>query len=115
MLTKETDFRHFLATAILLATLIIHILIARFVPQFLGVFDRFGAELPLITQLFLPGSLVYWVLPLAGVAAYLIYWIRPKPGLNILAFCAVGSILMVPATIAAMYLPVYMLGAVIEP
>ncbi len=111
MKTAGKRFRPFLNTAILLFTFGVHIYLASLAPEFEKVFSGFDSELPFLSRMFLPGSLIYWVLPAFCVAAYVAYWFRPEKMMSVLLACGIGSVLMIPAFIVAMYLPVFQLGA----
>ena len=112
-LARNNVFRHAASTTLLAFTLVVHYLLTRVTPQFDAVFAGFGAELPVYTQAFLSGSPVYFVLPVACTAAYVAHWIEVTVAMRMLIICAVGTVLMVPATTIAMYLPVFLLGAVV--
>ena len=83
------------------------------IPSFQQVFDSFGAQLPLMTQLALSYHLWLWVLPILVIAAFM-FW--PKAERRPLAACLTGVIgltLTSVVMILAMYLPVFALGQAI--
>ena len=108
--SSASRFRPILVSTILLFTLFVHLLLVGLSPQFEKVFAGFDRELPFFTQLFLPGSFIYSVLPAICLIAFLIYWTKPKPAMKVLITCAIGTLIMIPATVIAVYLPVYQLG-----
>ena len=82
------------------------------IPQFQQVFDGFGTEMPLITHIALSYHLWLWTLPVLVVAAR-IFW--PKAQWRPLASCLVGVIsliVVIPAIILAMYMPIFQLGQI---
>ncbi len=81
-----------------------------YTPQFRLVFESFGAELPMVTNLFVHYNQVFWLLPALVIAAWF-FW--PTAQRRALAACLIGvasMVLVVPATVAAMYLPVFASG-----
>jgi type II secretory pathway component PulF len=85
----------------------------RVVPEFSEVFRAFGADLPLITRVFVHHAWVFWLIP----AAVLLAWFAwPNPRHRALAAALIGTVgllLMVPTTVLAMYLPIFRLGAAV--
>lgn len=82
-----------------------------YTPQFRQVFESFGAELPALTKLFVHYNQVFWLLPVLVIAAWF-FW--PMSHRRATAACLIGIIsmvLVIPATVAAMYLPVFASGA----
>jgi type II secretory pathway component PulF len=79
-------------------------------PKFREVFESFGAELPLITTLFVQYDFILWLLPVLVLAAWF-YW--PKKQRRALVSCVIGAIsftVIISAFVVAMYLPIFQLG-----
>lgn len=80
-------------------------------PHFREVFVGFGADLPLITRVFVHYHFVFWLLPAIVIGAWLY---RPDPersGIAPMLIGSIGLVFIVPATIGAMYLPIFKLAA----
>ena len=74
------------------------------------LFADFGADVPFATQLFLPYSIVYFVLPAVCVIALmarLVSWYAPT---TLYIVVAALSVLMIPAFLFAVYFPVFRIG-----
>ena len=77
------------------------------------LFADFGADVPLATQLFLPYSIMYFVLPavcVIALMAWLVSWYAP---ITFYIVAAALSVLMVPAFLFAVYVPVFRWGNVV--
>ncbi|QKE63299.1 hypothetical protein HNE05_07965 [Aquipseudomonas campi] len=96
----------------LVCALIAALVPALVIPQFQQVFNGFGAQVPLITHIALSYHLWLWTLPIFVIAAR-IFW--PKTQRRPLASCLLGVIslvIVIPAMILAMYLPIFQLGRI---
>lgn len=88
------------------------------VPNFQNVFENFGAELPLLSRLFVDGRLFLWVLPLSvPIAASFIRARTPEDArrgiVALLLGLAIGIGLPL-LCVFAMYLPIFGLAAQVE-
>ena len=88
------------------------------VPQFEDVFRNFGADLPLLSRVFVEGRAFLWVLPLlVSIVAVLV---RPRsdgdmrPGIVALLTGLVIGIGLPMACMLAMYLPIFGLAAAVK-
>jgi hypothetical protein len=94
----------------LICALVAAITPALVVPKFEQVFIGFGAEIPLITHIVLNYHLWLWLLPIFVVVIRLSW---PKSAQRPLASCLFGVtslVLVIPLTIYAMYMPIFLLG-----
>lgn len=83
------------------------------VPSFSEVFRSFGASLPWSTQWLLRGYLALWILPVLVVLLRL-FW--PWPHRRTQTACGFGVLcllLVLPACMAALYLPIFALSKTI--
>jgi uncharacterized membrane protein YhdT len=88
------------------------------VPQFEDVFRNFGAELPLLTRLFVEARYAFFCLPLIVLAAWALTRRRTPPGnergiVALVVGIGMGMILL-PLCLIAMYLPIFRLAAMVE-
>lgn len=88
------------------------------VPQFEEVFRNFGAELPLLTRLFIEARYAFFGLPLLVLAAWAWTPRRTPPGnergiVALVLGIGIGVILL-PLCLIAMYLPIFKLAAVVD-
>ena len=79
--------------------------------QFTRVFAGFGAELPWLTQILITTPAVFYVLPITSLLALLAYSQNIQRASQALVTCLILSVLLVPLTLAAMYLPIFRLGS----
>ncbi|MCF7221868.1 hypothetical protein [Marilutibacter chinensis] len=80
-------------------------------PYFVGVYDSFGASLPVLTRLLVDHGAVVWLLP---VLVMLAWFARPGSdhrGKAPLLVGMVGLFAVVPVTVYALYVPILALAA----
>ena len=92
---------------------ILHIVLLLVATRFAEIFEGFGAQLPFLTQAFLPGSIVYFIIPTATLLAYAARYFNFGPTRAIFLGLSIASALFLPVFIIAMYLPIIRLGAVV--
>lgn len=105
-------------TAGLLAAIAIAAGVNLVVPQFEEVFRNFGAELPLLTRLFVEARYAFFGLPLIVLVAWALTPRRTPPGnergiVALVVGIGMGMILL-PLCLIAMYLPIFRLAAMVE-
>jgi type II secretory pathway component PulF len=88
------------------------------VPKFEDVFQNFGAEVPLLTRLFVDARYALFGLPLIVVAAWAWTPRRTPPGnergvVALLVGIGLGVVLL-PLFLIAMYLPIFRLAGTVE-
>ena len=88
------------------------------VPRFEDVFQNFGAELPLLTRLFVEARYAFFGLPLIVLAAWAWTPRRTPPGneRGIIAL-VIGfglGVILLPLCLIAMYLPIFRLAAAVD-
>lgn len=88
------------------------------IPQFNDVFQNFGAELPLLTRMFLSGRYALFALPLIVMTAWALTPRRTPPGnergiVAVLVGIGLGVILL-PLCVIAMYLPIFHLAGAVD-
>jgi type II secretory pathway component PulF len=88
------------------------------IPRFSDVFQNFGAELPLLTRLFLEGRYALFGLPLLVLAAWALTPRRTPPGnqrgvVALAVGIGMGAILL-PLCLIAMYLPIFRMAAAVD-
>jgi type II secretory pathway component PulF len=88
------------------------------VPQFDDVFRNFGAELPLLTRLFVEARYTFFGLPLIVLAAWAWTPRRTPPGnergiVALVVGLGLGVVLL-PLCLIAMYLPIFKLAAGVD-
>jgi uncharacterized membrane protein YhdT len=88
------------------------------VPQFEDVLRNFGAELPLLTRLFVEARYAFFGLPLIVLVAWALTPRRTPPGnergiVALVVGIGIGMILL-PLCLIAMYLPIFRLAAMVE-
>jgi type II secretory pathway component PulF len=97
-----------------IGALISFILMMFVVPEFEELFEGFGAELPVFTQLILNVHNQFYLLALPGVIGnLLIQSFKNRIGWWLVGFTAVMGVLLIPLTVIAMYLPVFEMGNVV--
>lgn len=101
------------ASVISVVTWLLHLAFAWVALRLGKIFEEFGAELPALTQLFLPGSWIYYVFPILCVIAYVGRWLNVGPSRLLFLICFIGSTMLVPVFIIAMYLPIIKMGDVV--
>jgi type II secretory pathway component PulF len=113
MTTESEHHSERVSVVITIITCGLHIWLLYVAKEFTDVFKDFGAELPFYTTLFLPGSSIYYLLPLGAIIVLIGQHLRLFP--TKLAFSVIGisTGLFTPAFIIAMYLPIFQLGAVV--
>ena len=79
-------------------------------PQFRSVFTGFGAELPIVTQLFIDYHLTLWALPILVIAVHFFYPSTKKRKLLSLLLGIFSLLVIIPLMLWALYLPVFQLG-----
>ncbi len=88
------------------------------VPQFNDVLRNFGAEIPLLTRLFVEGRYAFFGLPVLVVAAWALTPRRTPPGNErgiVALVVGIGSgIVVLPLCLIAMYLPIFQMAAVVD-
>ena len=92
---------------------LLHVWLFNVAYEFADVFAGFGAKLPLFTQLFLPGSFIYYLLPAAAIIALVAQYLQFRSARLAFLIVSVASGLFLPAFIIAMYLPIFQLGAAV--
>ena len=101
----------------LLCSLMTALMINLIVPKFKEVFDNFGAELPLLTRLFVDAGWVLWLLPLVILVAWKSIRndaTRANRHGKIVLLIAIGvGAVLIPLTLIAMYLPIFQMAAVV--
>ena len=95
-------------------TCILHVWLLNVSKRFIEVFEGFGAELPMLTKLFLPGSVMYYLLPAAAIIALLGHPLGMRSAKTAFSLISISSGLFIPAFIIAMYLPIFQLGSVVS-
>ena len=95
-------------------TCILHVWLLNVSKKFIDVFEGFGAELPMLTKLFLPGSFIYYLLPAAAVIALLGHLLGMRSAKTAFSLISISTGLFIPAFIIAMYLPIFQLGSVVS-
>lgn len=104
--------------ALLVAAVVVNLI----VPQFQDIFDGFGADLPWLTGLFVKHRHALFLLPLLPP---LLWWAmarmagpapdaRRKSAVLALLLALGLTLVMVPLTIVAMYLPIFRLASVVD-
>lgn len=88
------------------------------VPEFEDVFRNFGAELPLLTRLFVEARYAFFGLPLIVLAAFAWTPRRTPPGnergiVALVIGLGLGVVLL-PLCLIAMYLPIFRLAAAVD-
>ena len=104
---------HLPSLAITIITSVVHAVMMRVAYFFQDTYADYGAELPWLTQQFLPGSWTFYILPAICIAGYVARYLRPTPLRTVFVVCGAGTAAMVPVFIIAMYLPVIYLGSVV--
>ena len=104
---------HFASISISIFSVLIHFFLLRVALQFEEVFVGFGAKLPILTQAFMPGSILYYILPGMCLLTYAARWFIAASANNLFVAYGVVSGLMVPTFIVAMYLPIFQLGTLV--
>lgn len=88
------------------------------VPQFEEMLRNFGAELPLLTRLFVEGRYAFFGLPLIVLAAWALTPRRTPPGNErgtVALVSGIGlAVILVPLCVIAVYLPIFRLAAAVE-
>lgn len=80
-------------------------------PYFVGVYESFGAGLPVLTRLLVDYGAVVWLLP---VLVMLAWFARPnsdRRGLAPLLVGIIGLFVVVPTSVYALYVPILALAA----
>ena len=109
--TNESVLSFYSSAAISIVVAVLHYLMSGVAIQFADVFEGFGAELPLLTQFMLPGSVFYWFMPVLILLVFLAHHlgqIKRRVALIL------GSVLTVASMILCtfgLYLPIIQLGA----
>lgn len=102
----------------LIATIAIAAGVNLVVPQFEDVLKNFGAEIPLLTRLFVEGRYVFFGLPLIVLVAWALTPRRTPPGNErgiVALVVGIGlGVILLPLCLIAMYLPIFQLAAVVE-
>lgn len=81
------------------------------VPQFAKVFEGFGADLPLMSRLFANFYLMAWLMPVS-VLAIKFLWPNPRQRTLLMNVCGIVlPIAMMPMTVVAMYLPMFVMAS----
>jgi type II secretory pathway component PulF len=101
----------------LLAAIAIAAVVNLVIPQFDQVFRNFGAELPLLTRLFVAGRYALFGLPVLVLAAWALTPRRTPPGNErgiVALVVGIGlGVILLPLCVIAMYLPIFQLAAVV--
>jgi len=92
----------------------IHYSLSRVATQFNDVFEGFGADLPWLTNIMLPDSLYYWLVPLSFGICYIVHHLGFLSRPAVLLVSSVGTILSISLCIVGLYLPIFQLGAVVS-
>lgn len=119
---KRTRMRNaterWMLSAGLLAAIAIAAGVNFIVPHFEDVFRNFGAELPLLTRLFVEARYAFFGLPLIVLAAWAWTPRRTPPGNErgiVALVIGVGlGVVLLPLCLIAMYLPIFQLGAMVD-
>jgi type II secretory pathway component PulF len=102
----------------LLATLAIAAGVNLIVPYFDDVLRQFGAEIPWLTRMFVEGRLAFFGLPLIVLAAWALTPRRTPPGNErgiVALVIAIGlGVILLPAAVIAMYLPIFRMAGTVE-
>ena len=93
---------------------LLHYLLSNVAVQFGEVFEGFGAELPLLTQMLLPGSLYYWIIPIVIALCFALHHAGLLSKVQVLFVTSAGTVLSIVTCITGLYLPIFQLGAVIQ-
>ena len=97
----------------LMAAVAISIVGTFVLPEFSSAYQASGAELPLVTRLFMRSYLLVWIAPIVVVAAWCLWPSAAHRG-KIAGMIGLGTlVLSVPFAVFALYLPMFGLPATI--
>ena len=110
---KHTGLSLYGSTSIGVIVGVLHYMMTRIAHQFESVFEGFGADLPVLTQFLLPGSLYYWIVPLAVVITLAGHQLGHVSRRVTLLMSSIATVTSMIVSTLGLYLPIFQLGAVV--